>query len=253
MWSARSARPAPRGAPSSSPRNSSTGPHPTVLGSIGVSGSWFFAELVRWPRLTPTTLVPYSTHSAQWISGQCGTLVKLREPDGGRLRACAGERKASGVRCVPLLVETFGGLSPRASSHSVRRRSGVGRKIQVEQADGVRTASEYRTTRRPAWSARTWMAFVTQRLSVASQLSMAQEAAEALTTLHGEQLCSRVHTVSLRSSAPVRLVRHAQAISAPSCSFSTFPSCSRKIVPSSSTLAPPCPLQGSSCLPVPHR
>ena len=30
------------------------------------------------------------------------------------------------------------------------------------------------------WSARTWMAFVTQRLSVAAQLSMAQEAAEAL-------------------------------------------------------------------------
>ena len=39
------------------------------------------------------------------------------------------------------------------------------------------TASEYDET---TWSARTWMAFVTQRLSVASQLSMAQEAAEAL-------------------------------------------------------------------------
>ena len=39
------------------------------------------------------------------------------------------------------------------------------------------TASEYDET---TWSARTWMAFVTQRLSVAAQLSMAQEAAEAL-------------------------------------------------------------------------
>eukprot|EP00964_Phaeocystis_antarctica_P009016 scaffold4882_cov70-Phaeocystis_antarctica.AAC.6 len=39
------------------------------------------------------------------------------------------------------------------------------------------TASEYDET---TWSARTWMAFVTQRLSVAAQLSMAQEVAEAL-------------------------------------------------------------------------
>ena len=39
------------------------------------------------------------------------------------------------------------------------------------------TASEYDET---TWSARTWTAFATQRLSVASQLSMAQEAAEAL-------------------------------------------------------------------------
>ena len=159
--------------------------------------------------------------------------------------------QASGVRCVPLLVETFGGLSPRASSHSVRRRSGARSKNKLT-ASG-RRLSTTRADDLHGRRARTWMAFVTQRLSVASQLSMAQEAAEALTTLHGEQLCSRVHTVSLRSSAPVRLVRHAQAISAPSCSFSTFPSCSRKIVPSSSTLAPPCPLQGSSCLPVPHR
>ena len=40
------------------------------------------------------------------------------------------------------------------------------------------TASEYDET---PWSARTWMAFVTQRLSVAAQLSMAQlSMAEAL-------------------------------------------------------------------------
>ena len=39
------------------------------------------------------------------------------------------------------------------------------------------TASEYDET---TWSARTWMPFVTQRLSVVSQLPMAQEAALAL-------------------------------------------------------------------------
>ena len=39
------------------------------------------------------------------------------------------------------------------------------------------TASEYDET---TWSARTWMAFTTQRLSVAVQYSAAQEVAEAL-------------------------------------------------------------------------
>ena len=76
--------------------------------------------------------------------------------------------QASGVRCVPLLVETFGGLSPPLVNalHAA-----------AEWRKNKLTASEYDET---TWSARTWMAFVTQRLSVASQLSMAQEAAEAL-------------------------------------------------------------------------
>ena len=39
------------------------------------------------------------------------------------------------------------------------------------------TWSEYDET---TWSARTWLTFVAQRLSVAVQLSVAQEAAEAL-------------------------------------------------------------------------
>ena len=39
------------------------------------------------------------------------------------------------------------------------------------------TSSEYDET---TWSARTWLTFVAQRLSVAVQLSVAQEAAEAL-------------------------------------------------------------------------
>ena len=76
--------------------------------------------------------------------------------------------QASGVRCVPLLVETFGGLSPPLVD--ALRAAAEWRKNKL-------TASEYDET---TWSARTWMAFVTQRLSVASQLSMAQEAAEAL-------------------------------------------------------------------------
>ena len=76
--------------------------------------------------------------------------------------------QASGVRCVPLLVETFGGLSPPLVD--ALRTAAEWRKNKL-------TASEYDET---TWSARTWMAFVTQRLSVAAQLSMAQEAAEAL-------------------------------------------------------------------------
>ena len=39
------------------------------------------------------------------------------------------------------------------------------------------TISDWRET---TWSARTWLTFVAQRLSVAVQLSVAQEAAEAL-------------------------------------------------------------------------
>ena len=41
----------------------------------------------------------------------------------------------------------------------------------------VCTSSEYDET---TWSARTWMTFVAQRISVALQLSSAQEVAEAL-------------------------------------------------------------------------
>ena len=76
--------------------------------------------------------------------------------------------QASGVRCVPLLVETFGGMSPQLVD--ALRAAAEWRKNKL-------TSSEYDET---TWSARTWMAFVTQRLSVAAQLSMAQEVAEAL-------------------------------------------------------------------------
>ena len=53
---------------------------------------------------------------------------------------------------------------PRA----VLAKSGLSQPIVVRRDDET------------TWSARTWMAFVTQRLSVAAQLSMAQEVAEAL-------------------------------------------------------------------------
>ena len=76
--------------------------------------------------------------------------------------------QAEGVECVPLLVETFGGLSPALTS--VLREAADWRSNKL-------TSSEYDET---TWSARTWLTFVAQRISVAVQLSMAQEAAEAL-------------------------------------------------------------------------
>ena len=79
-----------------------------------------------------------------------------------------GCRRHHRVTCVPLLVETFGGLSP-ALMHELR--------AAAEWRSNKLTSSEYDET---TWSARTWLTFVAQRLSVAVQLSVAQEAAEAL-------------------------------------------------------------------------
>ena len=45
------------------------------------------------------------------------------------------------------------------------------------EAAAARASSEHSET---TWSARTWMTFVVQRISVAVQLSLAQEVAEAL-------------------------------------------------------------------------
>ena len=72
------------------------------------------------------------------------------------------------MTCVPLLVETFGGLSP-----ALMRELRAAAKWRSNKL----TSSEYDET---TWSARTWLTFVAQRLSVAVQLSVAQEAAEAL-------------------------------------------------------------------------
>ena len=69
---------------------------------------------------------------------------------------------------VPLLVETFGGCAPPLMSALQRAADWRQNKL---------TSSEYDET---TWSARTWLSFVSQRLSVATQLAAAQEVAEAL-------------------------------------------------------------------------
>ena len=60
--------------------------------------------------------------------------VCFRRVPGNMLKAGDFARaQASGVRCVPLLVETFGGLSPPLVDALHVRRRGVAQ----EQADGV--------------------------------------------------------------------------------------------------------------------
>ena len=89
----------------------------------------------------------------------------------GHVAAVTGDYERalqSGVRCVPMLLETFGGFGPGLMS-------------VLKQADDWRqgrlVSSEYDET---TWAARNYMAFVAQRISVAAQISMAQEIAEAL-------------------------------------------------------------------------
>ena len=91
-----------------------------------------------------------------------------RRTGSGHVAAKEGDydrAQASGVTCVPLLVETFGGWSP-ALLGALRTAS--------EWRSNKLTASEYDET---TWSARSFMAFAAQRISVAVQLSMAQEVA----------------------------------------------------------------------------
>ena len=87
--------------------------------------------------------------------------VARREGDYARARA-------AGVAVEVLLVETFGGL-------------GDGLMNLLEEAQRVRedmlSASEYDET---TWSARTWMVFVQQRISVATQRAVSHEIATAL-------------------------------------------------------------------------
>ena len=94
-----------------------------------------------------------------------------RRTGAGHVAAVTGDYERalqSGVRCVPMLLETFGGFGPGLM--------GV-----LRQADDWRqgrlVSSEYDET---TWAARNYMAFVAQRISVAAQISMAQEIAEAL-------------------------------------------------------------------------
>ena len=65
-------------------------------------------------------------------------------------------------------METFGGFSPEVVS--TLREAAEWRKNKL-------ASSEYDET---TWAARTWTSFVSQRISVAAQLAMAQEAVEAL-------------------------------------------------------------------------
>ena len=85
--------------------------------------------------------------------------------DGAYKRAQA---QACGVDVSEWLVETFGGMSP--ALYDALREASDWRANKL-------TSSEYDET---TWSARTWMTFVAQRISVAVQLSSAQEVAEAL-------------------------------------------------------------------------
>ena len=68
-------------------------------------------------------------------------------------------------------VTTCGGVRPaRPEVVSTLREAAEWRKNKL-------ASSEYDET---TWAARTWTSFVSQRISVAAQLAMAQEAAEAL-------------------------------------------------------------------------
>ena len=75
---------------------------------------------------------------------------------------------ANGVRCVPLLVETFGGLGP--GLWEVLRRAADWRQDKL-------MSSEYDET---TWAARKFMPFAVQQVSVAVHLAMAEEVASAL-------------------------------------------------------------------------
>ena len=94
-----------------------------------------------------------------------------RRTGAGYVAAKAGDYARAldnGVEVVPLLVETFGGF-------------GAG------LVDALREAAEWRANRlthaeydETTWAARKWLPFATQRISVAVQLSAAQEVSEAL-------------------------------------------------------------------------
>ena len=89
----------------------------------------------------------------------------------GYVKGRAGDyarAQASGVTCVPLLVETFGGFG--AGLADVLRQAADWRQDRL-------TSSEYDET---AWAARKFMPFATQRISVAAHLAFAEEIAQAL-------------------------------------------------------------------------
>eukprot|EP00964_Phaeocystis_antarctica_P006039 scaffold3304_cov72-Phaeocystis_antarctica.AAC.3 len=98
-----------------------------------------------------------------------------------------------GLRVVLMLVETFGGLGPALVEEL--------RKGAEWRANKV-TASEYDET---TWSARTFMAFTTQRLSVAVQYSAAQEHSAA--ARHRPRRHPRAVAVYIRAKVPTGVLR----------------------------------------------
>ena len=62
-------------------------------------------------------------------------------------------------------------------SHPLARHNICSGRRAADWRQNKLTSSEYDET---TWSARTWLSFVSQRLSVATQLAAAQEVAEAL-------------------------------------------------------------------------
>ena len=76
--------------------------------------------------------------------------------------------KSRNVEAVLLLCETFGGLGPELVEH-LRRAA--------EYRDNKLTASEYDET---TWSARSWLSFAKQRISIALHRAVATEIGQAL-------------------------------------------------------------------------
>ena len=103
--------------------------------------------------------------------GQAGDERFNRRTGGGYVAEKLGDYSRAvemGVTVVPLLMETFGGCAPRLMEALLAAAEWRANKL---------TSSEYDET---TWSARTWLSFVSQRISVAAQLAAAQEVAEAL-------------------------------------------------------------------------
>ena len=75
----------------------------------------------------------------------------------------------AGVGVETLLVETFGALGPELLALLREAAAFKNNKLSAAEYDGETT-----------WSARTWMAFAMQRISVAVQKAVAKEVSDAL-------------------------------------------------------------------------
>ena len=73
-----------------------------------------------------------------------------------------------GVNALPLLLETFGGFGPELLELLWQA---------AEYRNNKLTAREYDET---TWSARSWLSFVMQRISIALHLAVSREIGQAL-------------------------------------------------------------------------